>query len=143
MSTISKLLEVIDTATGDASSTFTRICEASWNGVKSYGDVDVTAPFSGFCLQVDVCFFMMLLLQGNIFTCHFTVESQPHQPSLLYHTTRYRKEFPYYANIPDTHSNAIGAIHSVDGYTVKILCRSQGKYSSFLCRVSRISRTSL
>ena len=57
MSTISKLLEVIDTATGDASSTFTRICEASWNGVKSYGDVDVTAPFSGFCLQVDVWFF--------------------------------------------------------------------------------------
>ena len=80
MSTISKLLEVIDIATGDASSTFTRICEASWNGVKSYGDVDVTAPFSGFCLQVDVCFFMMLLLQGKIFTCHFTVESQPHQP---------------------------------------------------------------
>ena len=104
---------------------------ASWNGVKSYGDVDVTAPFSGFSLQVDVCFLMMLLLQGNIFTCHFTVESQPHQPSLLYHTTRYRKEFPYYANIPDTHSNTIGAIHSVDGYTVKILCRSRRQVLEF------------
>ena len=87
--------------------------------------------FRVFAYKWMFAFLMMLLLQGKIFTCHFTVESQPHQPSLLYHTTRYRKEFPYYANIPDTHSNTIGAIHSVDGYTVKILCRSRRQVLEF------------